>query len=368
MEIDLEKLEEKLDKGEELTPEEEKALMEADAPVKEEESAAPDEKDPESKKEESEEEEDDADEETEEQDTGKKAKADKEEAATEDTPSEKDADEAEAKQKEAERKKLVEAEAEKSLDEADIAQFSEKERALFFELRKERRKRQEAQRENDVYKFREAKRTVKREEREQEAIEEDPFKDMDDEDIPTVGQLKKLLKPQPAKKETEEVIEDVPDTETVKLRMENWELKGRLKYPDLPEVNKHVDELLDGDRDAEAEVADVIRKGGNPAIAVYNLIKAHPKWPEIEAKLNGGKKAETKEKTSKEKKSEEEARINRERAERIKKNEKKTQTTGPAGGSAPSGEYTLEEIDAMSEEEFAELPKSKRDAILQRIG
>ena len=339
----LEKIEEKLDKGEALSPEEEKLI---DGPAD-----APEEIDPETivlKKEEK---------------SSKPA----------DTPAEKDAKAPEAKEKEgadtatqeAERKKVIEEAAEKPLDEVDIKDYSPTERALFFELRKERRKRQESQAETDTLKFQRAKEEAKAqleaeraaaEAKAKEEAEHDPFQGLEDDDLLTAGQIKKILA---GKKESSKPVPEA-DQRFQKLQMENWVLKARDKAPDLQIVLPYADTLLINDEEAKAEVADVHRRGGNVVLATYNLIKSHPKWPEIEAKIkaDGGS-------TEQQKKATEEARTNKERAERIEANKKKPVTTGSGGGAAASGDYSIQELLEMPEHQFAKLPKSQRDRILE---
>jgi len=339
----LEKIEEKLDKGEALTADEEKLIDGPADPVEE--------IDPETiilKKEEK-------------------------DSKPADTPAEKDAKVPEAKEKEgtdaaateAERKKLIEEAAEKPLDEVDIKDYSPKERALFFELRKERRKRQESQAETDTLKFQRAKEEAKAQlERERAAAEakakeeadHDPFQGLEDDDLLTAGQIKKILAGR--KEPSKPILAEDPKLQ--KLQMENWVLKARDKAPDLALVLPHADSLLINDEDAKAEVADVVRRGGNAVLATYNLIKSHPKWPEIEAKMkaDGGS-------TEQQKKADEEARTNKERAERIETNKKKPVTTGSGGGAAASGDYSIQEILDMPEFQFAKLPKSQRDRILE---
>lgn len=352
-EPDLKTIEEKIDKGETLTPEEEKKIMTDDGEVEEETTIDPDEKvistvdKPEAK---------------EEEDDGEDAEPS--EKKPEEKPSEKDSEatpekteeEAAPAAKEADRKQQIEAEAEKPLDEADLGNYTPRERALFFELRKERRQRQEAQREADTFRFQKAK-----EEAKPEPIS-DPFDGMEEDDLLTVGQIKKVLdtvkpkeKPEPGKGVSQGDI-------TQKLVMDNWILRGSIKHPDLPEVLKYADELLKGDIAAIDEVSDVIKKGGNAAVATYNLIKAHPKWLEIEAKQKGGT-------VEPEPAKDDNARINKDRAQRIEDNKKKTVTTGGSGGGAPkSQEYSYQELLSMPDEDFAALPKAKRDKILEALG
>lgn len=358
---DLKALQEKAEKGEELSKDEEAKLLGAPESDEEEEI------DPEKTV----------------------LKADEEAAekvdAGEDTP-DKDAKTAEAKKqkeaddaaKQAERKKLIEAEAEKPIDQAKIEDYSPSERALFFELKKERRKRQEAQVEADTLKFQklkeEEKARLKREE-EAAAEEEDPFEGKEDDDILTVAEVKKALKlgkkqakAAPAEKET------VPDDfqKRANLMQERvWLYEAKEQHADVLEVVGYADELLRDDKEAEAEVRDVIRRGGNACLAIYNLIKTHPKFPEIEAKIKAkaGKPAEAAPAKKEDKPSaEEEAKERKERAERIEKNKEKPKTTGAGGGAAvQTGEYSVQELLDMPDKEFAKLPKEKRDRILQQL-
>lgn len=357
---ELKAIEEKADKGEDLTKDEEAKLL--GAPESEDE----EEIDPEKKI----------------------IKADDEEAAEEvdpENPSE-SAKTAEAKKqqeaddaaKQAERKKLIEAEAEKPIDQAKIEDYSPSERALFFELKKERRKRQDAQAEADTLKFQRAKEEErKRIEREKAELEEeeDPFDGKDEDDILTVADVKKLIARNKAKaSKPAEKLEDIPDEvqKRANLMQERlWLYEAKDEHPDVGEITAYADDLLRGDKEAEAEVADVVRRGGNAVLAIYNLIKTHPNFPEIEAKIKAkaGKPAEAAPAKKEEKPSAEEtAKTNKERAERIEKNKEKPKTTGAGGGSAAvTGEYTIQELLDMPEKEFARLPKDKRDRILQQL-
>lgn len=355
----IQALEEKIDKGETLTPEEEKLLEGAPTPEPEEidpeKVIIKDEKDEKEKK------------------TSK----------TSVTPDEKDAEAAKAKEKEAaetaakeaERKKEIEADAEKPIDQVDIEKYTPRERGLFFEARKERKKRQDVELERDTLKFQrakdDAKALVERERAEAEArakeeAENDPFKGMEDDDLLTAGQLKKLL----ATRKQTETGKESPELQKERLRAVNlqsevWIMRAQSKIPDAVEICNVGGPLLDleNDKVARAEVEDAVAKGGNPVIATVNYIKAHPKWPEIEAKL----KAKTV-LTEDEKKKAEADKTNKERAERIEANKKKPVTTGSGGGAPASGEYSIQEILDMPDAEYQKLPKAQREKILETLG
>ncbi len=370
---ELKEIEKKIENNEELTKEEQKKVLGAPESSDEEEEIDP------SKtviKADDEAAEDEDDEEEDEDGDGKK-KVDAEE-----NPSEKGAKPATAKKeaddaaKQAERRKLIEAEAEKPIDQADIEQYSPSERALFFELKKERRKRQEAQAEADTLKFQKKKDDEKKRlEREREAAEaeEDPFEGKEDDDILTVAEIKKALKlgkKQPKAEPKEETATDELQQRANLMQERVWLYEARDKHGDVNEIVPYADELLRGDKEAEAEVRDVVLRGGNPVVAIYNLIKTHPKFPEIEAKIKAkaGKPAEAPTEKGKKPSAEEEAKTNKERAERIEKNKEKPKTTGSGGGAAPqTGEYTIQELLDMPDKEFARLPKEQRDRILQKF-
>jgi hypothetical protein len=367
-EPDLKEIETKLDKGEDLTPAEKHAVMEI-PPVEgdDEPEENPDEKlkvEPEKEPEPEEAVEEETDEE-EPQDE----KNEKEEEKPEEKPSEKDAESAEASKKEAEeaakketdaaRRAQIEQDAEKDLDQVDISKYSPNERAIFFELKQERRKRQAAQRDADTLRFQKLQDEKKRELEAKSQPVVDPFEGMEEDDLLTVGQIKKVLSPK------QQAPKPEVNPQVNQILAENWVLKGKAVYTDLPEVMMHAQAILGDDRDAEEEVKEVIKKGGNPAIAVYNLIKASPKWADLEKKLNPPKEEAP---VKKEKKLDEDARINKDRAERIETNKKKTVTTGGSGGPAsrPS-EYSLNELLAMPDHDFAKLPAAQRRRILEQL-
>lgn len=376
---DQEKIEEKIAKGEELTPEEEKAVMQGeDAPAAEageEKEVDPSKVTPEtaSKEDAADEEDDDEDEEeSEDEDDGEDSSEDDDEEEADETPSDKGADTAKAKEEEAEeeaateaeRKAEIEAESEKPLDQADISKYSPLERTLFFELRKERRKRQESQREADTLKFARRKEALKKQQEEREAAEaeeEDVFEGKEDDDLLTVGEIKKALQKTKAKPKAGEVDpEQVERVKANRLQERVWIFEAKEKgLSDVVEVVKHAQDILGDDQDAEAEVREVVASGGNAVVAIYNLIKAHPRFHEVEKKLS---------KTSTVKKKEDDAAANKERAKRIETNKKKPVTTGGAGGGmAPKGEYSIQELLDMPEEKFSALPKEQRDKVLQAL-
>ena len=274
-----------------------------------------------------------------------------------------------AKQTPEERRKLINAELDKPDGQVDLSKFTPTEIGLYWDLKKERRARQKAEQKNRVNDFKEIQRALKEDEKPEgeegaEGESEDPLKvlaDMDDDDIPTVGQLKKILAG--AKKAPKEKAPPAPakSIRTIdQIRFEKIEANDRLKakgITDFYDVVDYAEAALAHNPDAQEELRETALAGGNVVEKTYFLIKGSKRWPEIEkaikAEKNKGKADPD----------------NKDRAERIKKNEVKVKTTGPSGGgAAPTGEYTVEQIMAMSPREFGALPKKTQDAILIKYG
>lgn len=243
----------------------------------------------------------------------------------------------------------LEKELDKPYGQEDLSGYSVRERALFFEMRRERRKRQTVQTELDVQRKNNLTAKVK-EDNLEEDVDDDLFKDRDGDEFLTVDDFKKIAaKRAPAK--TDPKGGDINS----KLVFRNWTLEGQVKYPDFLDVTDQYNELLSEDLNAQEELKQTAMRGGNAAITAYNLVKAHPRF-----------KAPVKTEVDIEKETEQKA--NKERAKRIKANENKTRTTGGSGsGSAPSGEYTLAELNNMSDEDFAKIPPDKRDRALRKL-
>ena len=308
IEAPIKAIQEKAAKAQKLTPAEEKAVMETV----------------------------DSSPETPTDESGKKDTAPVKEPSKEPAPDKK-ADESVPKGTDENSRKLLEAELEKVPGTEDLTKFNQKELALFHRMRKEQRRNQRLQGENDLLKFRELQRLANKEEKPEEPAKKESTEEVDDfqkeldalqdDDILTAGQAKKMMaafkkdqaKAKPAEQDQKPAV--TPQT----ARIFNVEARQFLQSKginDFDEVVVYASALLDGDKDAEEEVKAAVRQNGNPSLAAYYLVKAHPKWPEIEKQLKGEKDEPAKDL----------------RAEKIKENEKKPVTTGGAGGSG--GEET----------------------------
>lgn len=250
----------------------------------------------------------------------------------------------------------------------DLTGFSARERGYFYEMRKDRKKAQELQARLDTIEFKDKQKELK-EKQEQDRLKAESqvaeiLNGKEDDDTISVGEVKKLLEakqPKPAAK-----TEDNTATARLNaLQIQNWELKAKQKYPDLDDLSDFFEEVLGGDKEAEARVAKAVVEGENPAEVSYELVKKSAKWPEIERKIKAKKaaapKGGDKNLTAQELK---------DRAERIKNNAKKPTTvgSGAGGGGAENEEYTLSELANMRPDEFAKLPAAKRKELLEKFG
>lgn len=243
----------------------------------------------------------------------------------------------------------VKREAEKAEGQEDLRGYSSRERALFFDLRRQRRRAQSAEEERDRLRFEKVL-----EEREARKVEEEPDDEPADDD-------EGLITRADAKRMVEEAVGKATEVQQSEIRRQQnamairvWTQEAQNKADDdFEAIINQADDYLKDNKDAEEEVKAALMNGGNPVLTTYNLLKAHPQYREML------KKAGYKPKQN----------IHAERAQRMKENENKTRTTGAAGATGEgAGGYTVAEIRAMSPEEFAALPVKTRDKILRTFG
>lgn len=273
-----------------------------------------------------------------------------------------------AKETPEQRRELINAELEKPDDKVDLSKFTPVEIGLYWDLKKTRRKNQALDAENRDLRFKDVQRRLKErgkpaaeEPPAEEVEEEDPLAGREDEDLLTVADVKKLLggKGKPGRQAPPPLIS------ATELRLQRVEANTKLKDKGITDFNEVVDlaqEALEGDEDARLELQETALNGGNIAEKTYYLIKGSKKWPEIEKRLKPAAKPG-------DKKPPVASAEDLARAKKLKDNAGKTRTTGaPSGGGAQPGEFTVEEVAAMSPAEFGRLPKKTQDAILWKFG
>ena len=368
MTIKLEEVQEKASKGEELTPEEQKAVMEFGddgAPPVEDDKGDDDgapagDKKPEDKK------------------------------PVEPPAKKTDPDKAPDPNTDPAFKAILETELAKPPGSENLKEFTPKEKAYFYEMRTTRRRMQAAESRTKELEFELLQeRLAKKKEREaadgeggkkKEAAEpsvDDFFKGKEEDDVVTVAEIKKVLaqaKPKAGENgkaalpvEAKNLIRDL----TFQIGLLGLKSEG---ISDAEEVLRYTDELLDPDVEnsdyAKAAVDTVTEAGrngtpGSYVKVIYNLIKGHPRWGEIEAKLSAKKAASTG-KTPEKNPTEEEK---RRRAERLEENLDKARGNGGAGGGGdtPDGELTDEELAQISVADWGKLKSDVREKYLKRL-
>ena len=262
--------------------------------------------------------------------------------------------------------------------------LTKREVAYFWSMRRDRRARQRAEEERDAARFSVAKLKKEKEEPEvKKEPEEDPLKDLkakDPEDFMTVAEavkvLEKALKKPPAPKEEAPKQRVLDPVHQKYLQFCENECKAN-HSDDYDAVMELAPEIINSNEKYVLEVGQAIQSGENPAEKVYQLIKQDAEFdklfPAAEIKVKARKTVEKKpDKTPEELEKEKKAQA----AEAaLEKNKDKTKTTGHAGGEGGAAEdsdkvdgYSINDITNMSDLQFAKLPKKTREKFLQLYG
>ena len=313
--------------------------------------------------------------------------AEKEEEEEEKKPVEKKAEK--PAEKTAEEKKdffeRVEAELVKPEGKEELNEFTPREKAYFYQMRRDRKLRQQAEEDRDKALFREAKskQETKKEEKPEEDDLEKFFKDMDPEDYLTVKEVKEVLskakaKPEPKRNAEEDEALRIMQTNYLKLSEE----KAKVGRDDFDAVMELAEDLIGKNQEAINEVSARTIKGENPAVAMYEVIKKHKDfdtlYPAAEVKAAARKKATEKKDTSVNTSSvtapTPEDKAKEEKAKQVEKtleeNTNRTKTTAHVSSleGKPTEELTMDEIAKMSDLTFAKLPKAVRERYLKKYG
>lgn len=312
-------------------------------------------------------------------------------------PEEKPAEKAPEKPEERDFFTRLETEMAKPEGKEDLKDFTQREKAYFYQMRRDRKSRQKAESDRDL-----ALRALNKEKSKapektvQEEAAEDSLKVLegkDPQDFLTVEEVRSILKAQgktkPEAKEEPARGGKAPSAAEVQyLKMCEKEAREKLKDDthDFDAVMDLTGELLEGDAEALTEISERVQSGENPAVVVHDIIKRHKDFEtlypvaetRVKARLAAKAKPEQKkveepakpaapEKTPEEKAKEEEA---ARAQEKLEKNSERPKTTAHASSreGRPVGELTLEQYENMSDLEFAKLPKATREKALRDFG
>lgn len=269
----------------------------------------------------------------------------------------------------------------------DLSTFTSKEKAYFYQMRRDRKTRQKAEQERDQALFALSK-AKKSEEKPAAADPLEFLKDRDPNDFLTVEEVRNIFKPReaakPAEVKPEEKLEGKNESANeLQIRyLKMCEKEGRATHEDFDVVMELTPELLEGSSDSLKELADRTRAGENPALVMYELIKNHKDFeihkPAAETRVKARAAAKETPKPKEEKPAapvksaeqlQKEAEAKRAQ-EKLEQNNERPKTTAHASSreGKPAGELTMEEYLSMSDLEFAKLPKNVREKALKQFG
>jgi hypothetical protein len=267
----------------------------------------------------------------------------------------------------------------------DIQDWSAREKAYYWRMRREQKRATKAEEDRDMARF-ELSKLKKPAEKpaEEPKKEEDPFEGKEPGDFLTVADAKKILvKSQEAATKKEEAPKsglfiEHPLIQSFLKRCDEEVSKAHEDYEVAMELSQ---EIIGTNPDYQKKVAEALVKGENPALTMYELIKADPEFakllPAAQTRVAARKvkksdkapdpAAKPKEKTPEELQQEKEAQA---AEDKLKENAGKPKTSGHAEGKdgfEGSG-LSLEQITAMSDREFAKLGKKVREKYLELYG
>jgi len=248
----------------------------------------------------------------------------------------------------------------------DLSAFSDVEKGLFYEARRQRKRAQDAESERDVLKFQKIKGDVNPEDKTNETEESD-----DDDDFVTKGDVKKAV--QDAVKSTGK---DKGGAEaSVDPMVSNYlamcDVTAKSQHKDYEEVLECSQEIIATNPAAQMEVAKALKDGRNPALVMYSLIKGDPKFetilPIAQARLASVKK--DKESTTSTESKKETVKKAEETEKKLADNKKKPTTSAHHTGGEGSGKViSYMDFIGMSDQEFSNRPKAERDQLLKKYG
>ena len=267
---------------------------------------------------------------------------------------------------------------EDQVTEKDLENYSKRERAYYYQMRRDRKARQTAESERDAAKFELIKLKQQKPTEEPKKEEDDPLKGKEDGDFVSVADVKKILAKGLKKEEPAKGPSSIIDLPIVQSFIKTCDEKVAAEKPDYEEVMELCEEIINPNPAYGKQVAEALIQGKNPALTMYELIKADPEFAKLlpaaqvrvkarKVKKPEEKKEEPKVKTAEELKKEKEAAA---AEEALENNAHKEKTSGHASGKdkLEGSDLTLEQIGAMSDREFAKLPKKVREKYLEMYG
>ena len=270
----------------------------------------------------------------------------------------------------------------------DLKEFSDREKAYFHQMRRDRKRAQKAEADLDTERRERLKlktdlETTKKakEEAKPDPIEE--LKKKDPTDYLTVAEvigLVQTLQTKPAESKKEDREDDQPQVDHRQMRyLKMCEKEARETHPeDFDAVMELTEDIIMNNPKHLNAVAQATKAGENPAIKAYELIKADPEFAtlyqvaktKIEARGQMKKPEEKKVEKKEEKPTKTQAEIDKEKRvkaseEAMEKNKNKTKTTGHVETAGlDDDDDSLSKYADLPDREFAKLPKKTRQKVL----
>lgn len=291
----------------------------------------------------------------------------------------------------------IERELAKPEGQENLEGLTKREKGYFWQMRRDRKARQQAEAERDAALFNLAKAKKDKPKEEDEEKEEDPLADLkkkNPEDYLTTAEvialLEKTNKQQKKKKEKEDAAAPAAKPEQDKLTQKFLKLcddEARRTHPqDYDAVVELTDEIITSNPNHLVKIQQAIVRGDNPALVAYDIIKSDPEFsklitvaqarvkarqpnPAEKPAANADKEtAKTAEQLQKEKEAEK-------AQDALERNGQKTKTTAHAGGDGSGADesglidgYAVNDIIKMSALKFSKLPKETRKKFLELYG
>jgi hypothetical protein len=268
-------------------------------------------------------------------------------------------------------KEKLEKELSKPDGEEDLTNFSQREKGLFWELRRERRARQLLEEENSLLQQQQLQATLSKKDKttdsqpKEEAEALPPERDPDD--FVTFKDIQSMTSGK-GKGKTESGEADFFKSNFLRA----CEEVARTKFPDYDEVIECSPEIIQNGKHKTlyaSKIQEAVIKGQNPALVAYEIIKKDPDFKNTidiaraRIKALGIKLPEKKEEVVVDK--------GKKVEEKVEENLSKVTTSGHHSGGVDkidAKELTLEQLSSMSQSDFRKIPKSKREYYLKKYG
>lgn len=270
----------------------------------------------------------------------------------------------------------------------DLKDFNDREKAYFHQMRRDRKARQKAESDRDAALFREDKLKKDAAKPKEEAKPDhlEALKKKDPTEYLTVAEAMKMLEDTAAAKvaQGKPKEEEQPKVDPRQMRYLNMcEKEAREAHPeDFDAVMGLTSDIIESNPEHLKKVAISLVAGENPALKAYELIKADPEFAKllpaaqikIEARKAPAKKPDEKKdgpasgvaKSAEETKKEKDALAAQ---KKLEDNAKKTKTTASVESAADTTSEgpSFDDIAAMTDREFARLPKKTREKYLKQM-